>query len=54
MNLWSRRRARIVLWNLILAVSLAVGCGKPPMRQVTGTVSLNGKLVEHCKVGFRT
>ena len=36
----------------LLTVSLVTGCGKPPMRQVTGTVSLNGKLVEHCKVGF--
>ena len=52
MSLWSRQRAEIVVLVAILVAGLAVGCGKPPMRQVTGTVSLNGKLVEHCKVGF--
>lgn len=52
MSLWSRQRAEIVVLVAILVAGLAVGCGKPPMRQVTGTVSLNGKMVEHCKVGF--
>lgn len=46
------RRSDAVLLITALAVSVICGCGKPPMRQVTGTVTLNGKLVEHCKVGF--
>jgi hypothetical protein len=28
------------------------GCGKPPMQSVQGTVKLDGKLIENCKVGF--
>lgn len=48
----SLRQAGSFLMLLALLIGLVGGCGKPPMRQVTGTVSLNGKLVEHCKVGF--
>lgn len=29
-----------------------VGCGKPPMLSVTGSVKLDGKAVSDCKVGF--
>ena len=29
-----------------------VGCGKPPMLSVSGTVKLNGRAVPSCKVGF--
>jgi hypothetical protein len=52
MSVYNRRRAGDFVMMGLLTVSLVTGCGKPPMRQVTGTVSLNGKLVEHCKVGF--
>jgi len=39
--------------TLILLITLApFGCGKPPMQTVTGTVQLDGKPVQHCKVGF--
>lgn len=46
------RLSGAVLGLMAVSVSLCCGCGKPPMREVTGTVSLNGQLVEHCKVGF--
>ena len=52
MSVYNRRRAGGFVMMGLLTVSLVTRCGKPPMRQVTGTVSLNGKLVEHCKVGF--
>jgi hypothetical protein len=38
--------------KVLFAALLLSGCGKPPMRDVTGTVLLDGKPVEHCKVGF--
>lgn len=49
---WAVRLSRTVLGLIAVSISLCCGCGKPPMREVTGTVSLNGQLVEHCKVGF--
>ena len=42
-------RAALVAAALALTLS---GCGKPPMVRVTGVVKLNGKPVQHCKVGF--
>lgn len=44
--------------SLSLVIGLCIfwpmysGCGKPPMRSVVGTVTLDGKPVEFCKVGF--
>ena len=46
-----RRRAGPWLWCVIGALVL-VGCGKPPMHQVQGTVRLGGKPLGGCKVGF--
>ncbi len=43
--------ARSAIFILMLLV-FAVGCGKPPMMSVSGTVKLNGKAVPNCKVGF--
>ena len=38
---------------LLISCSLfAIGCGKPPMMSVSGTVKLDGKTVSNCKVGF--
>jgi len=38
---------------LVLFLSMfLVGCGKPPMLSVTGSVKLDGKEVPDCKVGF--
>lgn len=37
---------------LVVVVAAIVGCGKPPMHQVQGTVRLGGKPVNGCKVGF--
>ncbi len=45
------RRLAAILSVGVLALAPA-GCGKPAMRAVTGTVKLNGKPVESCKVGF--
>lgn len=43
------------LFALVLATlclcSLSA-CGKPPMQSVSGTVKLDGKPVDNCKVGF--
>jgi hypothetical protein len=36
---------------LVLSL-LLVGCGKPPMQTVQGTVKRDGKPVANCKVGF--
>ena len=39
--------------SLIVTLLLfAIGCGKPPMMSVSGTVKLDGKVVPNCKVGF--
>jgi hypothetical protein len=35
-----------------LFLLICIGCGKPPMRSVEGTVKLNGMPVANCKVGF--
>ncbi len=45
------RKYSVGLCLLFLSHCL-VGCGKPPMRSVIGTVTLNGVAVENCKVGF--
>ena len=37
---------------LVIGFSCSVGCGKPPMLSVSGTVKLDGKSVSNCKVGF--
>lgn len=38
---------------IVLLITFGLpGCGKPPMRSVTGTVQLDGRPVQHCKVGF--
>lgn len=37
---------------LSMLALIATGCGKPPMQSVKGTVTLDGKPVENCKVGF--
>lgn len=42
-------RSAIVFLTLLF---FSVGCGKPPMMSVSGTVKLNGKAVPNCKVGF--
>jgi len=47
--------ARCSGWILILLLVCflgSLGCGRPPMLSVTGTVKLDGKAVENCKVGF--
>lgn len=44
-----RRKAAFIL---LAMVGFLVGCGKPPMQTVQGTVKLNGKPVANCKVGF--
>jgi hypothetical protein len=36
----------------VILASISVGCGKPPMMSVTGSVKLDGKAVPNCKVGF--
>ncbi|MFN7732892.1 MAG: hypothetical protein ACK5OB_13380 [Pirellula sp.] len=35
-----------------LGLTLVIGCGKPPMQEVLGSVRLDGKPVSNCKVGF--
>lgn len=47
-----RRRRTGALALLCVVAALVVGCGKPPMHQVQGTVRLGGKPVKGCKVGF--
>jgi hypothetical protein len=42
-------RSLIVLAALFAATT---GCGKPPMMSVSGSVTLDGKKVPNCKVGF--
>lgn len=42
--------SKVVL--VVFCVLFAVGCGKPPMMSVCGTVKLDGKMVLKCKVGF--
>jgi hypothetical protein len=37
---------------LLTAVVWAAGCGKPAMVSFTGTVTIDGKPLEHCKVGL--
>ncbi|NBV46468.1 MAG: hypothetical protein EBR86_12740 [Planctomycetia bacterium] len=37
---------------VLLLVPHAVGCGKPPMQQVVGSVKIAGQPVEGCKVGL--
>jgi hypothetical protein len=36
----------------LLHCGLSIGCGKPPMQEVRGSVKLDGKPVSNCKVGF--
>jgi hypothetical protein len=44
---------RISAWGVAICLTLlCVGCGKPPMQEVRGSVKLNGKPVSNCKVGF--
>jgi hypothetical protein len=38
--------------GILLHSSLLMGCGKPPMQEVRGSVKLDGKPVSNCKVGF--
>jgi hypothetical protein len=37
---------------LALFVCAAFGCGRPPMHEVAGVVTLDGKPISNCKVGF--
>jgi hypothetical protein len=49
------QEAIMYLRNFVAAAMLTlvtVGCGKPPMMSVSGTVKLDGKAVPNCKVGF--
>lgn len=47
------KRRRDGLWvACIVSALVLVGCGKPPMHQVQGTVRLSGKPLGGCKVGF--
>jgi hypothetical protein len=46
-DMWAGRLTGLV----VLAVGLT-GCGQPPMIEVHGTVRLDGKSVEGCKVGL--
>jgi hypothetical protein len=40
-------------WVLVVGMlGVLVGCGKPPMQSVQGSVKLDGKPVPNCKVGF--
>ncbi len=36
----------------VLVLAFFIGCGKPPMQSVQGTVKLDGKAIGNCKVGF--
>ena len=36
----------------LMMIFFVVGCGKPPMQTVSGSVKLDGKAVSNCKVGF--
>jgi hypothetical protein len=38
--------------GMALLVLVVAGCGKPPMQEVQGTLTLNGKPIGNCKVGF--
>jgi hypothetical protein len=53
---WKRHFMVTVRSGLMCCVAglaaMLIGCGKPPMLSVSGTVKLDGKLVENCKVGF--
>jgi len=44
----------MVCWTRFTSVLLLliVGCGPPPMQSVQGTIKLNGKPVNNCKVGY--
>lgn len=42
---------RSLILFAVLCVT-AIGCGKPPMLAVSGKVTLDGKPVPNCKVGF--
>lgn len=46
MNRW------VLGFAFALLVPCVLGCGKPPMQTVEGTVLLDGKPVSNCKVGF--
>ena len=37
---------------MAMFVVVPLGCGKPPMMSVSGKVTLDGKAVSNCKVGF--
>jgi hypothetical protein len=45
-------RPHLILLGFALVVTMLAGCGKPQMVSVKGTVKLDGKPVEHCKVGL--
>jgi len=47
-----RRRRTGAVGLMVVVGSLVVGCGKPPMHEVQGTVRLGGKPIKGCKVGF--
>ncbi len=44
--------SRVAMVLLVLTIVTSIGCGKPPMQSVQGTVKLDGEPVGNCKVGF--
>ncbi len=45
-------RGPFILLGIMTLLFFAIGCGKPPMQEVKGSVKLDNKAVENCKVGF--
>ncbi len=44
---------RWFVWSVpLIILASAIGCGPPPMQTAQGTIKLDGKPVENCKVGF--
>ncbi len=43
---------RVALGCFFTSLLFVLGCGKPPMQSVEGTVKLDGKPIGNCKIGF--